>query len=207
MSLITVEEIRKLLEGYCISEAIVSNEFISNRRDCFVIPIIINSRLGISINGLETKEVYINGTGKDIIILPDKNIIELINVTYVNTETVYTPTLSNFIIIKEEGVVKAKFNFNESFVNPTFPKGTRNIKFTYTTGFNDANIPKDLNELIGYLTIIQIFNFVEGRSGGGDLQTEGFSKNYGNNGKYTNIRRELVTKSNYIIRKYRGYTV
>jgi len=205
--LITVAEIRELLEGYCIDNSIVSDQFITDRRDKYVIPVIINGRLGLSINGNETKEVYVNGTGKDVLMLPDKGILELLDIQYVNTQSVYTPSLANFILISSEGILKAKYNFNESYIDPVFPKGTRNIKITYTVGFEDANIPADLNELIGYLTVIEILTWIEGRSGGGNVTSQAFSRNYGDLGKYTNIRRQLTQRCNLMIANYRSYTV
>jgi hypothetical protein len=205
--LITVAQIRALLEGYCINESIVSNQFIMDRRDNYVIPTIINKRLGLSVEAQETRTVYLNGTGEDVLMLPDKNILELVDVTYVNTQTVYAPSLSNFILIGEEGILKAKYNFNESFVRPIFPKGTRNIKIMYKVGYNDQDIPKDLNELIGYLTVIEILTWIEGRSGGGNVQSEGFNRQYGDIGKYTHIRRQLAQRCNPMIRNYRSYTV
>ena len=207
MSLISVTQIRDMLEGYCIDQSIISDEWITNRRDNYVIPTIVKKRLGISVVGDNSKDVYLNGTGKDILMLPDKNILELLNIQYVNTQSVYTPSLANFILIAEEGILKAKYNFNESFANPVFPKGTRNIKITYKVGYADANIPVDINELIGYLTVIEICTWIEGRSGGGNVTSEAFNRQYGDLGKYTNLRRQLTQRCNVITRNYRSYTI
>lgn len=207
MALITVAEIRDLLEGYCISQSIISDDWIQNRIDKYIIPSIINKRLGLSISGNVSKTVYVNGTGEDIIFLPDRDVIEITAITYVNTESVYTPSIANLELIPNEGIVKSKYNFAEGYYKTTFPKGTRNIKITYTVGYNDADIPDDINELIGYLAVIEICTWIEGRSGGGNVSSEAFNRDYGDLGKYTNIRRQLVQRCNIIIWNYKSGVV
>lgn len=206
-NLISVQRIRDILEGYCIIASTISDDWIENRRDKYVIPTIINKRLGLSISGDLTKDVYLNGTGKDVLILPERNIQELLDIQYVNTQSVYTPSLANFILIEEEGILKAKYNFNESFIDPVFPKGTRNIKITYKVGYPSDNIPDDLNELIGYLTVLEILKWIEGRSGGGNVSSQSFNRQYGDRGKYTNIRREITQNCNIITQNYRTSVV
>lgn len=208
MPVVTAQEIRDdYLEGYCLDQSIVSDQFIEKRRDNYVIPVIINRRLGISLDTATTKNVYLNGTGKDILFLPDKNVIELISVQYVNTQSVYTPSLANFILIAEEGLLKARYNFNESYIDPVFPKGTRNILLTYRVGYDSVDIPGDINELIAYLTLIEVFSWIESRSGGGNVSSEGFTRQYGDLGKYGNIRKQLMKKCNTIIRNYRSFVI
>jgi len=204
MALITIAEIRDLLEGYCIDQSVISDIWIQNRRDNYIIPTIINKILGISVSGNISKTVYINGTNKDIIFLPDRNIIEITEITYVNTESVYTPSLANLELISGEGILKSKYNFAEGYYRTTFPRGTRNIKVTYTMGYSNDDIPDDVNELIGYLTVIEICTWIEGRSGGGNVSSEAFIRKYGSIGKYTNIRRQIAQRCNTMIGNYRS---
>jgi len=207
MAVITIAEIRSMMEGYCVDENTVSDNWITSKRDNYVIPVIINKKLGIPIDQETDKVVYIDGTGESLVTLPDKNIKELVRVRYVNSNLDFAPVLANFILISDEGQLKARYNFNESYVRPVFPKGMRNIEVTYKIGYNPDAIPADINELIGLLTIIEILTWIEGRSGGGNVKSESFSRTYGALGKYTNIRRQLTQRCNIIMRSYRSYVI
>jgi hypothetical protein len=204
---ISVDEIRAMLEGYCIDNTIVTDDFIQKRRDNFVIPVLINGALGLSVVSDTEKVIYVNGTGKSVLTLPDKGILEIVAIEYVNSENIYTPSLGNFILIADEGILKARFNYTESYSYPVFPKGTRNIKITYKVGYASGSIPLDLNELIGYLTVIEVLKWIEGRSGGGNVSSQAYSRQYGDIGKYTNIRRQIAQNCNVIIKRYRSSVI
>jgi hypothetical protein len=112
----------------------------------------------------------------------------------------FSPSLSQIEVVPEEGMLKAVENFEEGRF-PLFPWGKYNIKVTYTYGFN--TIPDELAEAIQVLTAEKVLAMLEGRGGGGPSVTiNGYSRNYGNMGKYTNVRKDLARWGVGLAKKY-----
>jgi hypothetical protein len=192
MAVPTVADIKAVMEGYCeIAYGLVSDTWISNMRDNVVVKW-LEGKIGFSLIAEEEIVEYYDGTNSNILILSRKPVISLTKVEYVDRVNVAGQiSLSSFVLIADEGVIKAlKNNFSLDSQIPVFPKGEQNIRITYRAGY--GTIPGDLNEAIKYLVCEKILSFLEGRSGGGNVSIQGYSRDYGERGKYTNIRNELT---------------
>ena len=202
-SIPTTTEIRSIFEGYCISTAIISDSLIERIRDKFVINW-IEGKTGFSFSGEKQYTEYYNGNGKNDLILNRKNIISLDKVEYViGGDIISDLSLTQFILDGPQGIVKAiRTELISSSAPAVFRKGRKNIKITYTVGYKPDEIPESLTEGILYLTAEKVLSQIEGRGGGGDLNVQGFSKSYGNRGKYTNIRNELARIGIALINDY-----
>lgn len=203
----TATEIRNLLEGYCITTATVSDAWIEARRDNYVIPY-AERITRLSFTGVQSITEYISGNGTNIINLARRDIKSLVEIRYViGGDNQRVLTLANVELLADEGMIKAKRNAVESWIQPVFPKGQKNLKIVYTVGYTDADMPTGIKEAIMYITADMILSFLEGRSGGGDVTAEGFSKTYGSRGKFTNIRNELHRLAYFNLCKYKTSVV
>ena len=202
----TADEIRAELEGYCITSSIVSDAWIERKRDNSVIPYIegISRR---SLRGVETVTEYYDGNGKNIIQIDRRGALALIQIEYVIIGD-YTTELetTDFLLLGAQGLIKA-VRSEYGAMTPAFPKGHQNIKITYTVGYEASDIPQDLHDAILYGTCEKMLGMVAGRGGGGDVSVTGYSKSYGNRGKWTDARNELARLFNASIHGYKVHTI
>jgi hypothetical protein len=103
-------------------------------------------------------------------------------------------------VIAEEGILKAKANFNESSYIPIFFRGDRNIRITYQYGF--ATCPADIAEAIICLAADVVLEHIAGKTGGGNVGLPGISRDYGDAGKYTEHRRQITRQALSLMRHY-----
>lgn len=199
----TAQEIYDFLECYGIGESQLSIDWIEKRRDNYIIPY-IERKIRCSLSSEETIIEYCNGTGNDIIMIGKRTATEVISIQYVAGGDFHTDmNMLNFILISSQGVIKAKYR--QSSILPrrvAFPKGNRNIKITYKAGYTDLTLPEDLKEAIIYFIAEKALGFIGARTGGGSLSMQSFSRNYGNRGKYTDIRNELARDGHAIIKNH-----
>lgn len=181
---------------YCV----VSDEWIQDRLDRLVLPY-VKRITRQNFDGIQTVTEYYDGTGSPIMVLRRRPIVQLIAISYTNVDAnLYYLTPSAMQVITDEGILKAKANFNESSYIPIFFKGDRNIRITYQYGF--ATCPADVSEAIARLMASEVLGHIAGKLGGGNISTQGFSPNYGENGKYTQPRKDLVKTANALLRAY-----
>ena len=194
----TVYDIRELLEGYGITDTVVSDSWIEKCRDNMVIPH-VEDITAMTFDGESQVTEYYNGTGKNTLILnrrPVNSIIEIIEIG-----TVMEGDLSGTVeLIGDEGILRVKTNWPEGVYGPIFRRGDKNLKITYTYG--TADYPEKVKEAIMNLVAAKILAFIEGRTGGGSLSVQAFSRNYGEKGKYTNIRAELIAAGYSLLKPY-----
>lgn len=181
---------------YCV----VSDEWIQDRLDNLILPF-VNRITRQNFDGVQTITEYYDGTGSAIMVLRRRPIVQLIAISYTNVDAnLYYLTPNAMQIIYDEGVLKAKANFNESSYIPIFYKGTRNLRITYQYGY--AECPGDVAEAIMRFTASEVLGHIAGKLGGGNVSVQGFNPNYGENGKYTQPRKDLVKTAYAILRKY-----
>lgn len=200
MALPTVQEIREFLEGYCVTDTVLSDLWIEKRRDSFIIPY-IERITGMSLNSIKSVVEYYSGNGKNTMILNRKPIIAVTQIMYVlggNNLTILN--LGNIEVVSSEGVLKAKRNYEEAYYLPVFAKGEYNIKVTYTYGFSDC--PDDLKEAVIYLSAEQALGFIGAQTGGGALNIQSYSRNYGTRGKFQDERNDLSRQAHAILSRY-----
>lgn len=201
MALPVPQDIRDMLEGYGIDTTQVSDSWINGRMTNQVIPH-INRTCRTSLTGVQTVTDYYSGTNENYLILHRKDIQSIVDIQFVVGGGQWVFNINMVELIADEGIIKAKRNLNEAFIRPYFPKGTKNIKVTYTVGYDPANIPVDLKEAVVLLTCDLVLTIIAGRTGGGDVSIQQYSKTYGSRGKYSQIRNELVRQADSILRYY-----
>ena len=197
---VTAQNVRDFLEGYCIDQTQLSNTWIDSRLKGFIIPY-VERVTRLSISGVKSYVELYSGNGKSILILNRKPIISIQDIRYI-VGGINFPSfpLSSIEVVQNEGVLKAKQNWEASYTLPLFAKGDYNIRVTYTAGFDI--IPDDLNEAVLYLTAEQALVFIGARTGGGSISTQGYSRNYGSRGMFQDIRNDLARQAHFILNNY-----
>ena len=197
-SIPTATEIRAHLEGYNITTSIISDAWIEDERDNSVIPMV--EQIVGSLSAEETKTEYYSGNGTDTLILNRRNINEITEIQYVNySGELGIVSINSVELIEDQGILKAKANIDEGLYHVLFSKGNKNIKVTYKIG---GTVADDIEMAVKKLCAITILDNLEGRTGGGALTVQGFSRQYGDKGKYTNIRDRLNRAAMVILRRY-----
>ena len=199
---LTAVDVRDYLEGYGVTSAQLSDNWINGRLNNFVIPF-VEEYTRQSFSGIKTVTEYHDGAGESILFLDRRPINEVTNIRYV-TGGDYQVILDLAMIetIAAEGILKAKVNLLESTACfPYFVKGNRNIMVTYTYGYD--TYPSDIKEAITCLASVMCLNFIGARLGGGNSNLQGISKTYGDRGKYTDIIVQLERYAYMLMNKYR----
>lgn len=194
-----VKEVCSLLEGYNIGNQI-SEEWIIARRDNLVVPW-VEAKTKLPLGRVETRTEYYDGNGESILVLRARPIVDLISIQYTNVPTnqfFISPTALE--IIADEGILKAKANFNEANYIPIFARGERNLRIIYTVGF--ATIPADVAEAVTMLVAERVLGHIANRTGGGNLSIQSFSRQWGNRGKFSEARNDLARGAIALLRKY-----
>lgn len=199
MSLPTYADVLAQLEGYCVTDGIVSNTFITDQLNNVVIPYVENfCRNSFSV--LKQVVEYYSGTGKDELILNRKNVVEIIGIRLVSGNDIDTTiNIASLELITRAGILKVKSGLSEYYNYRIFPKGNDNIKVTYTYG---GTCPADVSQAMQKLTAIIVLDQIEGRTGGGQLSGQAYNRQYGNMGKFSNIRKRFNQQAHAILRRY-----
>lgn len=179
----------------------LSDEWIVNTRDCQVIPV-VERMTGVSFDGKKRVQEFHSGTGSTVLILNNRPIVEVHAINLItNPENWVYVSPSSVQPIAEEGLLKLKAVL-ESWQNyvPAFPRGTNNIRVDYTYGLDE--VPCDVTRAVAMLTASQALAMMGARGGGGSLGVQGFNKNYGDRGKYTDYRNELERWADSLLRGY-----
>jgi hypothetical protein len=168
----------------------LSEGWLANMRDRMVIPWVCG-KLKMDFTAVQTATEYYSGDGGSILVLRRRPIVDLIAVSYTNVvaNQYYISPLS-IQIINDEGVLKAKANFNEANYTPVFARGERNLRVQYTYG--GADYPPDVFHIITCGMAEKALAQIGARTGGGSLSVQAFSRNYGALGKYHDIRQDLA---------------
>jgi len=204
MALPTELEIRGMLEGYGIDDTVVSDAWIASQRDGYVIPHIQNI-LGYTLDAENTVTEYYSGNGTDTLFLNKKGISEITNIeTVTGYDVTSAISLSSVVLLSGKGMIKARAGVPEYTDARSFPKGRNNIKITYKIG---GDITAELSFVVKAFSAIMILDNIEGRTGGGSLSVQGFSRDFGNMGRYSNIRKRLNGQAVSILKKYKSSVV
>lgn len=196
----TVIEIREFLEGYGINQSVLTDSWIEKRRDNFVIPYCERITRS-SFSSVASVIEYHSGNGKNYLILDRRPVVSITEIRYVlGGNTFNILNLAMIELVQNEGIIKAKVNYDEAFFLPLFAKGDYNIKVTYTYGY--AAIPDVLKEAVIYLVCEQALGFIGSRTGGGSVSVQQFNRNFGQRGKYQDERNDLARQAHAILSNY-----
>lgn len=182
----TATEIRNELEGYGITDSVLSDGWIERCRDEEIIPHIQHiTRMTFTSETSVTE--YYNGTGTETLILNRRPVVAITNLQYVGS--IDGGNLQEAVeLVGSEGILRAKTNYAETSFRDGYPRtifwrGNKNIKVTYTYGY--ADYPTEVFRAIKNLVAAKMLCEVGNRTGGGDLSVQAFSRSYGEHGKYT----------------------
>jgi hypothetical protein len=199
----TAQEIRDELEGFCAENTILSDVWVTNKRDGFVIPW-IEKKTKLSFSGVEIVQDYYDGNGENYLLLNRKPVNSVTRVEYIDSVNFTRElTLTSFTLIPDAGILKGvRTEYLLSNNYPIFPRGNRNIRVTMSVGYAANAIPVEIAEVIKYLTAEKMLANLEGRTGGGDTNIQGYGKSYGSMGKYTNMRNDLTRSALSLLAPY-----
>lgn len=197
----TATEIRDILEGYMIDTTAVTDAWIEKHRDSFVIPLMERKTRQTFYRTAQVTEVY-SGNGTTTLTLNRRPVISLDSIRYlvlaINFENVAVDAIE---LIGNEGILRSlESTIIEATTIPVFPKGKSNIQVTYTYGYTD--LPVLLQTAIEYFTAEGVLGLIADRTGGGNLSTQGWNRDWGQRGKYTNIRNDLARKGYIAMKEY-----
>jgi len=199
MALPTAQQVIDLLESYNIENQ-VSTAWINTKMTGMVIPW-VEEKTKLSLSEVKTVTEYYSGTGVSILVLRRRPIVALLSISYTNvpSDQFYISPLA-IQVIADEGILKAKANFNEANYTPIFARGERNLRIQYSYGFSTA--PPLVSHAVACLTAAKVLGHIASRTGGGNLSVQAFSRQYGNRGKFSNARDELARDGLALLRKY-----
>lgn len=206
MPFVTPQDVREYLSGFCGLQSTddgVNDAWISSRITNSVLPF-IQSVTGYTFENVQQFVEYKSGNGGSTLVLDHLPVIQLLNVELIGAtfNDVYY-NIQNFDLIQSQGIIKWRIGMDRTYLPTTnvFPRGTKNIKVTYTAGYGD--MPNDMKEAVILMTAEKILAMIADQTGGGgSLSVQSWSRSWGELGMYTNIRRRLVAESLMIIRRY-----
>jgi hypothetical protein len=184
MSIPTAQDVRDYLEGYGIDTTILSDSWIDKQITREIIPA-VEKKTGQSFLSIQEVTEYYNGTGRKTIIINRRPILEIVNVEK-NGGAV------NVILEAKKGIIHQEIGI--------FPKGEKNIKVTYKYGYTEP--PGPVAAAIEKLTAIEALKQVGARTGGGILGVQAYSRNYGDEGKYTDLIKQIRQDARRNLRSY-----
>lgn len=194
---VTPADVRLHLESFGITEAQMSDAWIDKTRDTFVIPYIekVIHRSLTSAEPAEHTEI-IDSYGDNMIVLrrrpiladPKPTIRYIYPADYAEVSESFGLGVAE--VLESEGSLRL---FHQ-------PKGDYNLKVTYSvpTAVGDVT----LERVITLFLSEKVLGAIASRTGGGQLSTSGYSRNFGERGKYTEYRDELTREAISLLQPY-----
>jgi hypothetical protein len=199
VSLPTAADVRAQLEGYNINASLVSDTFINNEMSDMIVPY-IEKVCRTSLQSLVQVTEWYSGNGSSILVMNRRNIVQLITIALVRgSDFLSYINLDAIDLVASEGILKARTRVSEGYYFSIFPKGEDNLRITYTYG---NALDAQLALAVKYLACITVLDNLEGRTGGGSISTEGWTRDFGSQGKYSNYRRKLAARALWILNQY-----
>ena len=198
---ITAQNVRDYLEGFgiAVADSVVTDAWILARISNFIVPV-VEKHVRASFDGTTQFTDYYSGNGENVLILRRKNLDSVDSITMVGSTLTYNS--SAYEIDLSNGIIKLKALLSEGETVKGFPKGSNNIKVVYTGGYSNADLPVDIREAITMLAAEVVLGNIANRTGGGNVSTQGFNRNFGERGKYTMMRDDLKRQAYALLAKY-----
>ena len=184
----------------------LTDDWIIKRRDQFVIPW-IQKRTSLNILGTRPITEYVSGNGLTSMILSYKPIIELQEISYINTPDDFISNIQESVVVdNEQGMLMSKLRVHDAASYTVFRRGIKNIKVVYTVGFSDicTEAPDIPEAILNWLAALAL-QLIGSRTGGGNINQSGFSQSYGDRGKYTEAIKMAEANAMAILRGYFNY--
>lgn len=164
---------------------------------------------GFSFEGVETITEYHDGTGYEEMMLDRRPIIALQSITLLALpNTVLSIPLSAVEVMPGLGILRVRAINLEAytFLAPIWPKGRFNLKLVYTAGYLTA--PTDVLLAQTYLTCAMLLGEAAAVTGGEtSLSVVAYSANFGNRGRYSTIRNDMVMQARSLLAPYKTSVV
>ena len=197
-------DVYNYLEGFGINESVISEEWITNARDDEIIPF-INHTLGFDIEAETEVTEYHSGNGTDILFLSRRNPTELVSIERVSgADITGSISLGAVELIADKGIIKATSGYPEYWGTKIFTKGQNNIKVVYKIG---GTLTTELALAVKKLMCILALDNIADRTGGGNLTVQGFSRNHGDMGRYTTMRKRLNNQAMEILNRHKSAVI
>jgi hypothetical protein len=152
---------------------------------------------GKSFSGVQTYTEYYSGIGTNELILNRRPVIEITQIEYTNYPLDMIGDISQYELNPNTGAIHRKWN------DYVFPRGTNNIKVTYTSGY--ASLPSDLESAIMFLAMSDVLSGQASINGGLTSRSiVAYSESYGSGGKYSDTRKRYISRAMAILNKYKS---
>lgn len=165
---------------------------------------LISKITGFSFSGIDTFTEYHDGNGTQELMLDRRPVIAVTALAVLSIpQTLFSVPISTIEVVSGQGLLRIRAINSDSYslVYPMFPKGTNNIKVTYTAGF--ASLPEELERALIFMTVAFLLGQEAALCGGGvSLSVVAYSKSYNKRGKWAEYRDDLVSQARAILRKY-----
>lgn len=205
MSRPTAVDVYEFLEGYGITNDVISAYWIEKRIDGLIIPW-IEKHTRLSFDSEKEVIEYLSGNGQEILTLSRKPVNELVSINYVSSYDTTLNIVESVELDSEEGILIKKSSIVEGVMSTVFPKGNKNIKVIYKYGYDDFidnnEVLVDIKEAIIYMTAKRVLVQVGARTGGGSISSQAWSRNFGNRGKYNDMLNALDADAYEILKPY-----
>ena len=199
MTLPDASAVRSYMEAYQLSASIISDTWINNEIANFVVPY-VERFCRTKLMSTATVTEWYSGNGSSILLLNRRNIVNVVTIALVRgSDFLSFINLDAIDVNAAEGSLKARTRVSEGYYFSIFPRGENNLRITYQYG---SALNTDLFQAVLMLACCSVLEQLEGRTGGGSITTEGWSRDFGNMGKFSNIRKKLHMKANSIMRDY-----
>lgn len=201
---VTPSDVYAELECYGISSANVSEAWIERRLDYFIKKWVEGkTRLPLDGSKQYTDEYY-SGNGSSTLILRRRFVSSIERAQFVNGNNIIGQIdVGSIVIVSREGILKSRASFDEVSVQPLFPRGKYNIVFDYT-----VTLPTDVNdsmcEAVKYLLCEQVLGHLAGRTGGGNVSVQGYNRDSGKRGRWSNERNDFARMAHALLSPYFG---
>jgi hypothetical protein len=181
----------------------LSDDWLIKRRDNYIIPW-IKKRTIATFGGAREVTEYISGNGLTTMILSNRPIVDLSTLQYVDAAQESDGSLAQSVEIdKEQGILISRHRVYDAASHTVFRRGHKNIKVTYTYGYADLQTEApDICEAISAWVAREALVLIGNRTGGGDISRPGFTRTFGDRGKYTHMINELDMKIHGILSGY-----
>lgn len=206
MAIPTAQDVYDFLEDYAIDNTKITETWIEKRRDNYIIPA-VEYTTRQSIRQITDYTEYLSGNGKRIMVLARRPVFEVKEITYISADNNLTNLLASILLDGPRGILVTRGNYVEGLIQRSFLKGQKNIKVTYSAGFDalvDGNGREalDLKEAIIMLVAAELLIHVGARTGGGALTQKEWGRNFGPLGKYSDRISYLQGGAMNIIMRY-----
>lgn len=187
------------LEGYGITTDVISPAWITAKINNIVIPF-IEKTCRQTFQAETTYDEYYDGLGTSVLVLRRRPVNSVVAVYVVGAIINDSFNITNIELDTAGGSLKVKSSEDNYLSTTVFPRGIKNLRVIYKAGF--AAMPDDIKQAVIFFACELALGNIANRTGGGNLSTQGFSRQFGNRGKYSSARNDFKRLAMDILKRY-----